>query len=53
MKSIHPGFAKVAQHISKQSGMSLKDADAVLASKSRNASSAARKKNPRLKRVNG
>jgi len=50
-KSIkHPGFAKVQSKIEKE-GYSKKSAGAILASASRHASPAAKKANPRLKRV--
>lgn len=51
MKSIHPGFQKVAQMISQKSGVPMKNAGAILASKTRNSSFSAKKKNPRLNRV--
>jgi hypothetical protein len=46
----HPGFAKVQSKIEKE-GYSPKEAGAILASKTRGASKAAKKANPRLKRV--
>jgi len=49
----HPGFAAVAQHIAQASQMPIGEADAVLASKSRNASPAAKRANPRLNKVKG
>ena len=51
MKSAHPGFKAVQNMIAKKSGVSTERAGAILASKTRNASSAAKKANPRLKRV--
>ncbi len=51
MKSAHPGFQAVADSIAKKSGVSKERASAMLASKTRNASASAKKKNPRLKRV--
>jgi len=45
----HPGFKAVQGKITKKYGM--KAAGAILASKTRGASTAAKKKNPRLKRV--
>lgn len=48
----HPGFKAVKGKIEKE-GYSPKAAGAILASKTRNASSAAKKANPRLKRVKG
>jgi len=47
----HPGFAKVAAGIAKKQGISSDAASAILASSTRNASAAAKKKNPRLKNV--
>lgn len=47
----HPGFKKVAQSIARKQGISIKRADAILASSSRNASAAAKRKNPRLRKV--
>ena len=47
----HPGFKAVEAKIAKQPGV--KDAGAVLASKTREASRSAKKANPRLKRVKG
>lgn len=47
----HPGFKKVAKHIAAKERVSLKRANAILASSSRNASTAAKRKNPRLKKV--
>jgi hypothetical protein len=46
----HPGFAKVQSKIEKE-GYSPKAAGAILAAKTRGASKAAKKANPRLKRV--
>lgn len=51
-KSAHPGFKAVSKKIQGQ-GYSKKQADAILASKTRNASAAAKAKNPRLNRVKG
>jgi hypothetical protein len=47
----HPGFAAVQNKIANQQGVSQKAAGAILANSSRNASPAAKKANPRLKRV--
>ena len=47
----HPGFAKVQAQIAKRGGVSKKAAGAILASATRNASSKAKKRNPRLKKV--
>lgn len=49
----HPGFKAVQKKIAKQQGVSMESAGAILASSSRNASAAAKRKNPRLKRVKG
>jgi hypothetical protein len=53
MKQKHPGFKKVAAGIAKKQGISKESASAILASAARKASPAAKKKNPRLKRVSG
>ncbi len=45
------GFKNVAKKIAKKQGISNKAASAILASSSRKASPAAKKKNPRLKKV--
>ncbi len=49
----HSGFKAVQKKIAKQQGVSMESAGAILASSSRNASAAAKKKNPRLKKVRG
>lgn len=49
----HPGFASVQRSIARKQGVSMKQAGAILASTTRNASSAAKKANPRLKKVRG
>ncbi len=49
--SAHPGFKAVASKIAAKQGVSKQAASAILAASSRNASSAAKAKNPRLKRV--
>lgn len=49
----HPGFKKAASSIAKKGGYSQDQADAILASSTRKASPAAKKKNPRLKKVKG
>lgn len=48
----HPGFKAVQKSIEKE-GYSKQSAGAILASKTRNASKAAHKANPRLNRVKG
>lgn len=52
MSAKHPGFKKVQSNIEKE-GYSKKAAGAILASKTRSASPAAKKKNPNLKKVKG
>jgi hypothetical protein len=49
----HPGFKKVQASIAKKQGISSERAGKILASKTRSASKAAKKANPRLKRVKG
>jgi len=49
----HPGFAAVQSKIASKQGISQKAAGAILASRSRSASAAAHKANPRLNRVKG
>ena len=52
MAGAHPGF-KAVQKIIQGEGYSKKSAGAILASKTRNASAAAKRKNPRLNKVKG
>ena len=47
------GFAAAQKSIAKKSGVSMKSAGAILASSTRKASPAAKKKNPNLKKVKG
>ena len=47
----HPGFKSVQAKIAKQQGISRERAGAILASSTRNASKAAKRRNPRLNRV--
>lgn len=47
----HPGFKAVAAKIARKEGYSKERASAILAASSRHASKAAKKKNPRLKKV--
>ena len=47
------GFQKNAKAIAKKQGIPLENAQAILASAARRASPAAKKKNPRLKKVKG
>jgi len=49
----HPGFKAVQSKIAKQQGVSKKAAGAILASATRKASAAAKRANPRLKKVAG
>lgn len=51
MSKAHPGFAAEQSKIAQKEGVSKKAAGAILANATRNASSAAKKANPRLKRV--
>ena len=51
MAAKHPGFKAVQAKIAAKSGVSSKAAGAILASSTRKASPAAKRKNPRLKRV--
>lgn len=46
-------FKAVQNKIAKKEGVSKKEAGAILAKSSRNASPAAKKKNPKLKKVKG
>jgi hypothetical protein len=50
-KKAHPGFKAVQKDIAKREGISPKRAGAILASRTRNASAAAKRNNPRLNRV--
>ena len=52
-KKAHPGFKATAKSIAAKEGIPLKNADAILANTTRNASPAAKKANPKLKRVKG
>ncbi len=49
----HPGFQSVQAGIAKREGIPMKNAGAILANSSRNASAAAKRNNPRLKKVSG
>ena len=51
MATKHPGFKAVQRKIASREGVAMKAAGAILASASRNASPAAKRANPRLKRV--
>lgn len=49
----HPGFKAVQAKIAKKKGISKDRAGAILAASTRGASKAAKKANPRLKKVKG
>jgi hypothetical protein len=51
MATKHPGFKAVQAKIAKKQGVSKESAGAILASATRGASAAAKKKNPKLKKV--
>lgn len=51
MATKHPGFKAVQKSIARKEGVSMKAAGAILASSTRKASPAAKRANPRLKRV--
>ena len=51
MSSAHPGFKSVASSIARRQGVSPEAARRILASRTRGASAAAKRKNPRLKNV--
>jgi hypothetical protein len=53
MAKKHPGFKSVQSSIAKREGVSSERAGAILAASSRKASSGAKRRNPRLKRVKG
>jgi len=53
MSTAHPGFQAVAAKIAAKNKVSKARASAILAASSRNASKAAKAKNPRLKKVSG
>lgn len=53
MAKKHPGFKAVQSKIAAKEGVSMKRAGAILASSSRGASPAAKRANPRLRRVKG
>lgn len=52
-KKAHPGFKAVQAKISKQEDIPMKNAGAILASASRNASTKAKTANPNLRKVKG
>ena len=47
----HPGFKSVQRSIARKEGVSMKAAGAILASSTRKASPAAKRKNPNLRKV--
>lgn len=51
MSKSHPGFKAVQSKIAEQQGISKDQAGAILANSTRNASPAAKKANPSLKKV--
>jgi hypothetical protein len=51
MAKKHPGFKAVQAEISAKEGIPMKNAGAILAKSTRNASPAAKRANPRLNRV--
>ena len=51
MSKAHPGFKAVQSEIAEKEGVSKKEAGAILAKSTRNASPAAKRKNPRLRKV--
>lgn len=51
MKKKVTGFKNVAKSIAKKQGISVERASAILAAKTRKASPAAKRKNPKLKKV--
>lgn len=53
MATKHPGFKAVAAGMAEKQGIPKQEAAAELASSTRKASPAAKKKNPRLKKVKG
>jgi len=53
MSKKHPGFSNVANSIAKREGVSKERAGAILAAATRRDSPAAKKANPRLKKVKG
>jgi len=53
MATKHPGFKAVQKKIASREGVSMKQAGAILASATRNASPAAKRANPKLRKVRG
>jgi len=52
-KKAHPGFKKAQASIARKQGISQERAGAILAAGARKASPAAKKRNPRLRKVKG
>jgi len=52
-KKAHPGFKAVQNKIARKEGVSKKAAGAILANATRNSSAAAKRANPKLKKVKG
>lgn len=50
-RNSHPGFEAIAREIAARQGIPVKNARAILAKKTRAASEAAKRRNPRLRRV--
>lgn len=53
MATKHPGFKSVQRSIARKEGVSMKAAGAILASSTRKASQAAKRANPKLRKVRG
>lgn len=53
MAKKHPGFESVAKRIASKQGIPMDNARAIVAFSSRNASPAAKRANPRLKKIKG
>lgn len=51
MTAKHPGFKTVQKQIARKQGVSMKQAGAILASSTRNASASAKRANKNLKKV--
>lgn len=51
MATKHPGFKAIQRSIARKEGVSMKAAGAILASSTRKASPAAKRKNPNLRKV--
>jgi hypothetical protein len=51
MAKSHPGFKSVQSRIARRSGVSKERAGAILAAATRGASAAAKRRNPKLKKV--